>query len=609
MGNVDNPEFHEIQRLCKKDPEKALFWVGAGISHAAPTCLPLGKELTTFTLEEICGKTVSNRIFHIWKKVTDIIKKQDRASVSEIPRLESILDVVRRSEEKLVSSSFSFLSGFRAFSNAPPNSIHFHLANSLLEGVTIITPNFDLCIEKAWQEIQCSPIFPVPRYGMDLVKFNLNKKMQLGQIWHYHGVAMDPVSIGATVKAIKAGFSKELKNHLIEKIKSCNVIVFIGYSFFDGFDVNPFFLSISKGFFDQTKAVYIQHNQGEQLTRVRASTRPSKLSPPDFERISRVLACFKEIEFYQGETCNLFNGENIHEIKIDPFIWKNAFLSEANLVDLAKIRPLLICSLSDYLGININLLKPKVLYTMMQNKSYYDTQYLLDQITISLRRQHLTLLEKKYHRAKKSRADQDDLLGYYYSKGNYEKAKEYAITLEQVEASIDSAQELNWVQFTSLASYCRPIIAYYLKNIFVRKIRLNDQATVNRLLGILIKLNSTPLQNILDVNQLGTSLRFQFLFHMLTNKGKIDHALIEKSIEIYAENTSIPGYISVFRDIAINYLLSAKLFGNKKYLRNSWKYAKTSFQISCAVGDMPGLFRAVSVLTLISIEALLSTLF
>jgi hypothetical protein len=96
---------------------------------------------------------------------------------------------------------------------------------------------------------------------------------------------------------------------------------------------------------------------------------------------------------------------------------------------------------------------------------------------------------------------------------------------------------------------------------------------------------------------------------MLTNKGKIDHALIEKSIEIYAENTSIPGYISVFRDIAINYLLSAKLFGNKKYLRNSWKYAKTSFQISCAVGDMPGLFRAVSVLTLISIEALLSTLF
>lgn len=70
---------------------------------------------------------------------------------------------------------------------------------------------------------------------------------------------------------------------------------------------------------------------------------------------------------------------------------------------------------------------------------------------------------------------------------------------------------------------------------------------------------------------------------------------------------SIPGYISVFRDIAINYLLSAKLFGNKQHLSNSWKYAKTSFQVSCAVGDMPGLFRAVLVLALICIEALLSS--
>lgn len=607
MADKDNPQFHGVQRPCLKDPKKIILWVGAGVSNPAPTCLPLGKALTDFALEKTCGKSVLKKISCIWKRVAKIISKQDEVSISKIPRLESVLDVVKKTEEKLATASYSFLSGFRAFNDAPPNSLHYHLANKLLDGATIITPNFDLCIEKAWQELQYSSTFPAPSCELDLVKFKMHKVVPLGEVWHYHGVVTDPDSLGATVMAIKAGFSKELKNHLIEKINSCDVIVFIGYSFSDGFDVNPFFLSLSKGFFNHTKAVFIQYNRGERLTRVPPFDKPSKLSSPDFERISRALACFKEIEFYQGETCDLFDGEHIYETKLNSFEWGEAFLLEGNFDNTEKIRPLLICSLSNYFGININLLKPTALFTMMQNRNYYDKQYYLDQIALSLRHQRLFFLEKKFHRAKKSSTNQDDLLGYYYSRGNYVKAQECAITIEQIEASIVNAQEeLNWVQFTSMASYCRPIITYYLKNVFVRKVRLKDQTMGKRLLGILIKLNTTPLQNILHVNQLGTSLRFQFLFDMLINNGNINYSLIEKSIDIYSENTSIPGYISVFRDIAINYLLSAKLFGNKKHLRSSWKYAKASLQISCVVGDIPSLFRAASLITLIIIEALFS---
>ena len=48
--------FNEIDNLLKSfNPNKIVFWVGAGIDADAPTCLPIGNQLTEYVLELSCG--------------------------------------------------------------------------------------------------------------------------------------------------------------------------------------------------------------------------------------------------------------------------------------------------------------------------------------------------------------------------------------------------------------------------------------------------------------------------------------------------------------------------------------------------------------------------
>ncbi len=584
--------------------DRTLIWVGAGISYPTPTCLPLGSDLTAFTLEETCGALISKKILRVWDKVTKTALIRQGVELGQIPRLEAILDVIRKSEISFLPSTYSFFSGFHAFALAPPNFIHYHLATLINEGATVITPNFDLCIEKAWEYLfESATITSTTEFG--LIRNYLGNKSMNGQVWHYHGIGTDPDTLGATVMSIKAGFSQDLKNHLIEKINRCETVIFIGYSFSDGFDVNPFFLSLPDSFFDHTKAIFIKHVNGEQLSKLSTPINAFESQWHDLKRIKRVLACFTIVEFYQGDTRNFFDEAKVEEVTT--FDWKNTFKLQSKLSDLKIVKPLMICSLTNYLGFNVNLIQPNITRRVRENSQHYDKVFFIDQLTQALRRQGLSVFEKKYHLEKAGELGKTDLLGYYYSRSNYSKAQEYAVPLELVEASINnSEQELSWVQFTSLASYCRPIVMHYVQYFFERHVSIKHKSMIRDLQVILGKINSKSLQSILNVNQLGTSLRFQFLFHTLDNNGDISNALLRRAIDIYSENTSIPGYISVFRDIAINYFLAAKLFGRKDCFSDSFKYAKTSLLIAHDVLDIPGFLRALSVLIYIGVEKFLS---
>ena len=51
-----------IKLIKSYDPNKIVFWVGAGIDNNAPTNLPLAKTLMEALLELTCGKKYSKKI-------------------------------------------------------------------------------------------------------------------------------------------------------------------------------------------------------------------------------------------------------------------------------------------------------------------------------------------------------------------------------------------------------------------------------------------------------------------------------------------------------------------------------------------------------------------
>lgn len=96
--------FNEIDNLLKSfNPNKIVFWVGAGIDADAPTCLPIGNQLTEYVLELSCGIEGANKIKEYWKDLSELIQRlfNDEISISSIPRLETIFEAIKDFEGHL----------------------------------------------------------------------------------------------------------------------------------------------------------------------------------------------------------------------------------------------------------------------------------------------------------------------------------------------------------------------------------------------------------------------------------------------------------------------------------------------------------------------------
>lgn len=124
------------------------------------------------------------------------------------PRLETVLDVVRRVNG--LGALVDILSDLRS---APPNDLHrFFAAHNRLDG-RHVTANFDTCIEDAG--------------GKD--------------VFHFHGSFADGADmLGATLSRIQRGFPVDFATLLEDMLTSSAVLVFVGYSGSDAFDVEPF---------------------------------------------------------------------------------------------------------------------------------------------------------------------------------------------------------------------------------------------------------------------------------------------------------------------------------------------------------------------------------
>ena len=269
------------------NPAKTIFWVGAGVSFDTPSNLPLGNALTDTYLDMMLGDKAEQFILY-WNNHIPAIRncvKEGKwsAPVSstpysiadlksgkawERPRLEFIIGEMNKLDQEFQKIAFEepanrnryyhqcSIEALAHFAEAEPNLLHYWLADFAKAGATVITANFDTCIEKALGAGNKPTV-------CDGVK---GVETKAGFIYHFHGVATDSDiqnNLGATVNNISKRLPEGLTNKLIKCFEAGYNIVFVGYSGLDFFDVRPFFEGLQTETYSG-KAIYLHFCVDEQ---------------------------------------------------------------------------------------------------------------------------------------------------------------------------------------------------------------------------------------------------------------------------------------------------------------------------------------------------------
>lgn len=116
-----------IKFIKTTDPQKIVFWIGAGVDHNSPTNLPLAEDLLRKILELTCGKDYAKNI-----------QKKSKLVYQGIPRMEMVISEIKLFESELAIDS-TIVNGFSSFLDAPPNSCHQVLAQFLNQGSNIVS--------------------------------------------------------------------------------------------------------------------------------------------------------------------------------------------------------------------------------------------------------------------------------------------------------------------------------------------------------------------------------------------------------------------------------------------------------------------------------------
>jgi hypothetical protein len=204
-------------------PDEVVFFTGAGISADPPTSGPVGNALADRTLDHAFASGTGATIARYYTAL-----RLDR----QRPRLETLLDVVFRVHGEVFFDDL--LSDLRA---GLPNALHGFFAEHLLSGGHHATANFDTCIERA------APAgAPV-------------------DVLHFHG-SFGGAALGATLARIERGFPSGVRATLERTLldPAVKLVVFMGYSGSDFFDVDPVMRSLPAGALAGRSVVWVSHD-------------------------------------------------------------------------------------------------------------------------------------------------------------------------------------------------------------------------------------------------------------------------------------------------------------------------------------------------------------
>lgn len=245
MSTREEVEKWALSKICEKYKDGKFsditIWVGAGVSVSEPTCLPIGNQLNEFLLSNYYLN--SNEISRHWEKINNIIgelSEWDLANSLLYPRLELIIECAMYTERYLFPDS-KFTRGFKSFDLVSPNIAHECLSMLYYYGAKIMTANFDVAIEKAYENKYNDKIEYLNRkHSCAVVAKGQNKS----EIIHFHGTSLSGFYMGGTL----INMINSVDSNIMKKIKNCfqegKINLFLGYSLSDVYDINEVLLKI-----------------------------------------------------------------------------------------------------------------------------------------------------------------------------------------------------------------------------------------------------------------------------------------------------------------------------------------------------------------------------
>lgn len=216
------------------------IWVGCGVSCIAPTCLPLGRDLTEFLLDNVI--LCKDNILKIWNEINDYEK--GKLLTTEFPRLELIISSIIYVERYYLSNRVGkgFSNGMQLFELSPYNRNHELIAYLVNAGANVMTANFDYGIEKAYEAIY-------------------SKKCG-NKIIHFHGTFSDKKDIGTTIENITHYINGTVEKKLKYCFKPKHVNIFVGYSFSDMYDINMMIRQLYQEKGERTNQNFVCNHNG-----------------------------------------------------------------------------------------------------------------------------------------------------------------------------------------------------------------------------------------------------------------------------------------------------------------------------------------------------------
>lgn len=213
---------NKLREMLREKKEDIIVLCGAGVSYDSPTNIPTVNSFIQSLLDELL--------------VTTSFSLEDMENFNKDnhkPRFELLIDELARTLDTKLAVS-------KIFSTPSHNKNHLFLAKMLKDGSTIVTTNFDTCIENASKVKTRKLVFKGAdisnRDSLNIKNYNLIKP---------HGCISDFTLTGfiitiSSLNALNHGFINYPKwRNALTTLFSSKTLIVLGYSGSDNFDITP----------------------------------------------------------------------------------------------------------------------------------------------------------------------------------------------------------------------------------------------------------------------------------------------------------------------------------------------------------------------------------
>ena len=562
------------------NPQKTIFWCGAGISTLEPSNLPLGKSLVDFVLEELLDKKFVEELYIKLKRVDAVLMSRN-LELGNCLRLESVISEISQIEHSLkpeYHKQLLFTEALKSFKEAPYNLNHDIISRFVMRGSMVVTTNYDICIEKAVEANSGHEICLKSKNIDGIYEYNFGKE-NYGSIYHIHGTAEDPQNIGITYQTVSRKFPDSFQNMLNTWLEEGYTFIFLGYSCGDNYDVEKYFEELYQKNIDvNSNVLFVQHGYGNEQQELSAS-------------VIKHLSVFKNIYAITINT-NEFLQKLISSYKIqfenqseqqDSFCWKKRMREK--IVISEELQGLFFLKMCRLVGMNPQSFsfekeKMEAFKKMVALKDYPVQDFIIELTLLYTNKEqwNASVCKKIVESGSEEYNSKYNTTFFYPSRRQYDlnDVLEIERKYDELEKKLPTLYELGqglhrlkadkkrigWEISTPLHKHTK-ILLHKMKNEVVK----NNINFLSKEYRIIIRKQLELIDNILEldfekyeeINQYCVALRSKailivFLFGEKRYGEIIRH--LSKAIEIYLKESSIDGIVScIYLSSTIYFLL------------------------------------------------------